>query len=83
MANTRLTKNILDLISKRIGAHQIHFNIIEEIEPQKKALIIEKDILKLDTNQKILVVDKDTIITPLAKDRAKAMGIRIEKLGGA
>ena len=83
MANTRLTKNILDLISKRIGAHQIHFNTIEEIEPQKKALIIEKDILKLDTNQKILVLDKDTIVTPLAKDRAKAMGIRIEKLGGA
>ncbi len=43
-----------------------------------KDLISEKDILKLNKNQ-VLVLDKKTLITPLARDKARELGIKIEK----
>ncbi|TJX15627.1 hypothetical protein E9840_02310 [Tissierella creatinini] len=45
---------------------------------KQKDLISEKDILKLNKNQ-VLVLDKKTLITPLARDKARELGIKIEK----
>lgn len=89
MANIKLTKNILQLISKLLNEsgnekrEPTSFLTKTQPESTRKTLITEKDIMKLNKNQKILVVEKGTIITPLAKDRARAMGIRLEKRGGA
>ncbi len=45
---------------------------------EQKNLIVEKDIRRLSKNQ-VLVIDKDTLITPLARDKARELGIKIEK----
>lgn len=43
-----------------------------------KTLITQREISKLDKNQRVLVLNKGTIITPLAKDKARELGISIE-----
>ncbi len=43
-----------------------------------KNLITLKDILLLDKNTNRLELDKSTIITPLAKDKARELGIKIQ-----
>lgn len=47
--------------------------------PEQKDLISEKDILNLSKNKSVLVLDKNTLITPLARDKARELGIKIEK----
>lgn len=59
-------------------------NIIEKKEEsnkpaKQKDLISEKDIVNLSKNHKVLVIDKNTLITPLARDKAKELGVKIEK----
>lgn len=44
---------------------------------EKRAVITEKDILMVKTPIKELIIPKGSVITPLAKDTAKARGIRI------
>ena len=39
----------------------------------------EKDIIKLSKNHSVLVIDKNTLITPLARDKARELGVKIEK----
>ena len=51
-------------------------NTIIENKEQKK-LITENDIIKLGKSKK-LILARGSIVTPLAKDRAKAMDIKIE-----
>ena len=49
----------------------------EEQIPQTKTVITEKDIINLKANNK-LILPKGTIITPLAKDKAREKNIKIE-----
>jgi len=49
----------------------------EEPIPQTKTVITEKDIINLEANNK-LILPKGTIITPLAKDKAREKNIKIE-----
>lgn len=46
---------------------------------EQKDLISEKDIINLSKNKSVLVLDKNTLITPLARDKARELGIKIEK----
>ena len=48
----------------------------------EKTILTEKDIMNLNSPLKVLSVPFDAVITPLAKDRAKAMGIEIKKEQG-
>lgn len=43
-----------------------------------KDLITEKDIIKLHKNQGVLVINSKTVVTPLAKDKARELGMSIE-----
>ncbi|MDU5146167.1 MAG: flavoprotein [Paenibacillus dendritiformis] len=45
--------------------------------PQAKTVITEKDIISMSSNNK-LILPKGTIITPLAKDKAREKNIKIE-----
>lgn len=49
----------------------------EEPIPQIKTVITEKDIISMSSNNK-LILPKGTIITPLAKDKAREKNIKIE-----
>ncbi|MBU5257583.1 flavoprotein [Tissierella praeacuta] len=49
----------------------------EEQITQTKTVITEKDIINLEANNK-LILPKGTIITPLAKDKARGKNIKIE-----
>ncbi len=49
----------------------------EEEIPQTKTVITEKDIISMSSNNK-LILPKGTIITPLAKDKAREKNIKIE-----
>lgn len=49
-----------------------------EKESLKKDLITERDILKLSNLDKQLTIEKGTVITPLAKDKARELGINIK-----
>jgi len=49
----------------------------EEPIPQTKTVITEKDIISMSSNNK-LILPKRTIITPLAKDKAREKNIKIE-----
>ncbi|HSQ33869.1 MAG TPA: hypothetical protein VLM81_03150, partial [Peptostreptococcaceae bacterium] len=49
----------------------------EAPENVPKKIITQNDLTKL--NVKELVIDKNTIITPLARDTAKKLGIKIIK----
>jgi len=49
----------------------------EEQITQTKTVITEKDIINLEANNK-LILPKGTIITPLAKDKAREKNIKIE-----
>ncbi len=49
-----------------------------EKESIKRGLITEKDILKLSHLEKELHIEKGTVITPLAKDKARELGINIK-----
>ncbi len=48
----------------------------------EKTIITEKDIINLNSPLGVLTVPYDAIITPLAYDRGKAMGIEIKKEQG-
>src|SRR5699024_2964877 len=49
-----------------------------KIEGEKK-VIVEKDIVKLQSNNPQFLVPKNSIITPLAKDKARELNIKIIK----
>lgn len=49
-----------------------------ELCNEKKDLITERDILNIPRDQKFIGVAKGTVITPLAKDRIRELGINIE-----
>lgn len=93
MGNPPKSKAISHVIEKHIesvlamGAIELTSNM--KVEPNKelkidgslenKNLITERDISKLDKSKKVLILDKKTIVTPLARDKAKQLGIKIEK----
>ena len=53
--------------------------IVENVPTASKKLYTERDIIELaNAGQKTLVVTKKTILTPSAKDAAKAKGIEIK-----
>lgn len=54
-------------------------NDIIKNTPGQKSLISERDIVTLSKNHKVIVLEKNTLITPLARDKAKELGIKIEK----
>lgn len=62
-------------------ATKIEANIESKLEDSldKRSLITESDISKLDKNQRVLVLNEKTIVTPLARDKARQLGIKIEK----
>ncbi|WP_406243781.1 flavoprotein [Tissierella carlieri] len=78
-------KNILENIIKDYRDLQIesqtNLNKVpqtkEEEIPQAKTVITEKDIISMSSNNK-LILPKGTIITPLAKDKAREKNIKIE-----
>lgn len=44
-----------------------------------KNLITEKDMVIIAETKKLIVLDKNTVITPLAKDKARQLGVKIER----
>lgn len=49
------------------------------IKNDKKDLITEKDIVNMSSSKGVLILEKGTLITPLAKDKARELGIEIQK----
>lgn len=85
----KITNGYIESI-KNMGAIEMDNNIIltmdkslkdmdtfEESKSQSKTLVTEKDIVKLSQNSTFKLA-KGTIITPLAKDKAKEKNIKIE-----
>lgn len=72
--------NVLKMGAIEIGTGAIKSTskLIDSDKNSDKKLITEKDILKFDKSQKVLVLNKGTLITPLAKDKAREFGISIE-----
>lgn len=56
-----------------------HLDIKNKETIIEQRVITERDVLTFDTSSVDMIVASDTIITPLAKDTAKARGIRIIK----
>lgn len=94
LGNETASKEILDIINRNIqtiikmGAIEIdnsYINtisinsdsLIKDASTSKKELITERDIMNLSASQ-VLNIEKGTIITPLAKDRAKELGIKTQ-----
>lgn len=70
--------SIPNIISKENILKDDISNISETSNEIVKKLVSERDITKLGENQKVLVLNKGTIVTPLARDKAKELGISIE-----
>ena len=72
--------NVLKMGALEIGTTSIRNprKSIDSDEHKEKELITERDIVNLDKGQKVLVLNKGTVITPLAKDKARELGINIE-----
>lgn len=70
-------KNILENIIKDYRDLQIESQTNLNKVPQAKTVITEKDIISMSSNNK-LILPKGTIITPLAKDKAREKNIKIE-----
>ena len=51
----------------------------QPIKSENRNLITEKDMVIMAGTNKNLVIEQGTIITPLAKDKARELGIKIEK----
>ncbi|MEY8417628.1 flavoprotein [Tissierella praeacuta] len=69
-------KTLLENITKGMGNLQININ--KELQHKdNKTVITEKDIISMSSNNK-LILPKRTIITPLAKDKAREKNIKIE-----
>lgn len=71
---------------KKMGA--VELSELDDVSKIKKddikatstrSLITEKDISNLEKTERVLVVNKNTLITPLAWDKARELGIKIEK----
>ena len=83
--NRLIEENIKTLI--KMGASELtELHEISKLERKNDTkstsesnLITEKDISKLDKAQRVLVVNKKTLVTPLAWDKAREIGIKIEK----
>ncbi|WFA07838.1 hypothetical protein [Tissierella sp. Yu-01] len=72
--------NVIKMGALEIGTIEIRNTrkSIDLYESKDKQLITERDIVNLDKGQKVLILNKGTLITPLAKDKAKELGINIE-----
>lgn len=68
---------ISQIVSKDFN-EVINRTLENKIEEEKK-VIVEKDIVKLQSNNTQLLVPKNSIITPLAKDKARELNIEIIK----
>lgn len=96
LGNQTNSKEILDITNRNIktiikmGAVEVgnsyvdEINIIPDITSKKsniskKDLITARDIMNL-SNAKTLDVDIGTVITPLAKDKARELGIKIQRI---
>jgi hypothetical protein len=80
--NDQINEVLKYLQDKGVIENPIQDNKVQEIgngapENLPKKIITHNDLSKL--NIKELVIDKNTIITPLAKDTAKTLGIKIIK----
>ena len=64
-----------DLIPRVISSNS---KITNNEHRDKRGLITEKDISKLDKDQRVLILNKGTVITPLARDKARELGLSIE-----
>ena len=88
----RIIENYIDTL-KKMGAIEIEegnymekIANIQKLSTEKgnrinndfKKVITERDIIEFSSNGKSIVLPKGTIITPLAKDRARELGIKIE-----
>lgn len=65
-------------IEKIVNTHKVSTEKENRINNDFKKVITERDIIEFSSNGKSIVIPKGTIITPLAKDRAKELGIKIE-----
>jgi hypothetical protein len=70
-------KGVVDNQTKdnKVQENKVSDNEVSENIPKK--IITQNDLTKL--NVKELVIDENTIITPLARDTAKTLGIKIIK----
>lgn len=72
--------NLIENIDKKATYHSSHIQKNENLSKSKKKLITEKDILELKQSGKTQIsLEKNTIITQLAKDTAKRLCIEIIK----
>ncbi|MGJ0845665.1 flavoprotein [Tissierella praeacuta] len=71
ITNTEYEKSNLTDINKSTNLSNYKYN------RNNKTVITEKDIINLEANNK-LILPKGTIITPLAKDKAREKNIKIE-----
>lgn len=80
--NDQINEVLKYLQDKGVVENTIQDNKVQDInneapENLPKKIITQNDLTKL--NVKELVIDKNTIITPLARDTAKKLGIKIIK----
>ena len=75
-----LDKIIIDIDRSRIN-NNIHNITTENIEATKenRNLITEKDMVKIAETKKSIILERNTVITPLAKDKARELGVKIER----
>lgn len=85
---TNLINNYINIVTN-MGAREISWGDLSHNNREKdnpslssktnqdtKTLITERDILNL--NRKLLILDNNTLITPLARDKARELGIEIQ-----
>lgn len=80
--NDQINEVLKYLQDKGVVDKHIQDNKVQDIENQTQESLPKKIITQNDLsilNTKELVIDKNTIITPLAKDTAKTLGIKIIK----
>jgi hypothetical protein len=80
--NDQINEVLKYLQDKGVVDKHIQDNKVQDIENQNQESLPKKIVTKNDLsilNTKELVIDKNTIITPLAKDTAKTLGIKIIK----
>ena len=80
--NDQINEVLKYLQDKGAVDKHIQDNKVQDVENKTlknlpKKIITKNDLSKLNTKE--IVIDKNTIITPLAKDTAKKLGIKIIK----
>ncbi len=75
--NNYLEKIIID--TKTPGIKNIIEKSISEPQITDRKLITEKDMVIIAETSKSIIVEKGTVITPLAKDKARQLGVEIKR----